>query len=136
MKIIRSRWLLIAFIVIVVLVLVWLVLIPLGSGDASKNRKIAEDLLRFHYRRWATEPILLRDLTNLPFQDEILPTFVATSSITIRRSYGKHLQESYWIENSTTNSSEWTLYHHWTWNGDRLTGGKLLTIVETNTPSH
>lgn len=111
-----------------VVCVVWLVLVPLGSGDTPKNRKIAAELLEYH-RRWQTDPLLLQHLTNLPSPQLIESGLTGTRSISIHRNY-THLYEYYWIENSTTNLSEWTLYHAWYWDNHRIVGHKLLTIVE------
>jgi hypothetical protein len=125
------KWLVVLFVVLTVL---FILVIKLGRGDTLKNRKIAEDLLEFH-RRWGTEPqpISIQNLTNLPFHDSVI---YVSGRIFIARNHDlrvMHLDEYYYIANSSPNSSEWILYHGWTWNGHRLVTHKLLTIVETKT---
>lgn len=130
------KWLVVLFGILVALLIL---IITLGRGDTSKNRKIAEDLLKYHrnpysYSGWEE----LETLNNLPFphsriSDNATSTLTFTSHAVIRRGNAINLDEYYWIENSTSNPSAWTLYHAWALEDHPLSTHKLLTLVETNT---
>lgn len=117
-----------------VLSVLLVLVIALGTGSTSKQRRIAADLLQLQ-RRWETTddvPALFRRLTNLPFRE---------GAATDEKSYvyhrygffGLRCDEYYFIQRPrpVTNASEWTFYHAWYWDGHRqLAMHKLLTISD------
>ena len=121
------KWLLVLFTVLIVLSVL---IITLGRGDTSKNRGIARDLLEAH-SRWETNGKLVDlNYSNMPFHG-----YAGAGPHTIyvmRNLLYTPFEEYYWMNNSTSNVSEWTLYHGWYCGQRQLTKKELLTIVETN----
>ena len=112
-------------------VIVLSLVITLGRGDTSKNRRIAADLVELQ-RRWDTSddvPSLFQSLTNLPFREGA----ATDEKAYVYHRYGLldiHWEEYYFIQRPrpVTKGSEWTLSHSW-YSGHRtLAMHKLLTI--------
>jgi hypothetical protein len=119
-------------VVLGVIVVLLTLMITLGTGKRSENRKIAADLVELH-RCWDTNdnlPSLFQSLTNLPFREGA----ASEGKAYVYHRYGlfgMHWDEYYFIQQPlpVTNAAEWTLYHAWYWNGHReLAMHKLLTI--------
>lgn len=130
------KWWVVLFGVLLVLAIL---IITLGRGDTSKDRKIAEALLQYNgHSDYPQKHAALESISNL-FHGRMNIVLLYDAPAMLHRSYDLRivrLIEIYEIDSSLTNSSEWTLYHYWDWNGHRLLTRKLVNIVETNTPSH
>jgi hypothetical protein len=122
------------------LVVLSILIITLGRGDTSKNRRIASDLLELN-RQWpqritySDKVSLFQSLTNLPFHDGGASTAHRVFIHCQRAILGMQFDEFYWLDEPETNLFHWTLYHGWYWRGYRKFGRNhtLLTLVETNT---
>lgn len=133
------KWLVVLFVVLIVL---FMLILTLGRGDTSKNRRIANGLFEYH-RCCETNGDLgsVLSLIGFPFRnggiiDHPLHIDGFPRIVSVSHEIMHDFIEYYWLENSMTNSSEWTLYHYWEWKGHRLVTHKLLAIVETNAESN